>query len=229
MTEDTYSGTGHLNAMEGARNYNQYLVDTILQASPAINLLDFGAGMGTLATALRKHGRKPVCVEPDPQLNQILQDNGHEVFESLAEVPSEIFEFIYSFNVLEHIEDDGQALREIWEVLKPGGILLLYVPAFPILYSAMDRKVGHYRRYRMRPICRLLEENGYHIEQTSHADSLGFIAALIYKLIGDHEGEISLRSITIYDKWVLPASRLLDNLFHTMFGKNIQIRAVKPA
>ena len=227
MTQDAYTGTAHLDVMEAAHNYNQFLVEKILQTNPAISLLDFGAGMGTLATAVRNHERKPICVEPDPHLNQRLKDNNHQAFSSLADVPKGQIEFAYSFNVLEHIEDDGQALREVRDILTPGGTFLLYVPAFPILYSAMDRKVGHFRRYRLAPLCRLLATQGYRVEHASHVDSLGFVAALLYKYIGGADGKISPKSLAIYDKWSWPISRLLDKFFFRMFGKNILIKATR--
>ena len=211
--------------MESAQNYNNFLVGSILETNSAIRVLDFGAGLGTLASELRERGREPLCVEPDSRLYRILKENNHEVYLSLGEIPKGEVEFVYSFNVLEHIKDDGRALRGVWEVLKPGGTLLLYVPAFPLLYSAMDKKVGHYRRYRAGSLCRLLKTKGFQIEYASYVDSLGFMATLAYKLIGDSEGNISRRSVEIHDKWVLPISWRLDYLFGKFFGKNLMVRA----
>jgi SAM-dependent methyltransferase len=77
---------------------------------------------------------------------------GFEVYTSLDEIPDETFDWVYAFNVLEHINDDGQALAEWSTKLKTAveSRLLIYVPAFEILFSSMDRQVGHFRRYRKK-------------------------------------------------------------------------------
>ena len=62
-------------------------------------------------------------------------------------MPDASFNYIYTLNVLEHIEDDAAALRSLHAKLTDGGKLLIYVPAFPVLYTSMDAKVGHVRRY----------------------------------------------------------------------------------
>jgi 2-polyprenyl-3-methyl-5-hydroxy-6-metoxy-1,4-benzoquinol methylase len=59
------------------------------------------------------------------------------------------FDSAVLINVLEHIDDDDGALRELPATLKPGGRLILRVPALALPYSDFDRKIGHYRRYRM--------------------------------------------------------------------------------
>jgi predicted SAM-dependent methyltransferase len=54
---------------------------------------------------------------------------------------------IYSSNVLEHIEDDSRALNEMFAKLQINGKLAIYVPAFMFLFSDLDIKAGHFRRY----------------------------------------------------------------------------------
>ena len=54
---------------------------------------------------------------------------------------------IIMVNVLEHIEDDGSALEYIYKILKPGGSLLLFVPALQFLYNQLDHDHGHFRQY----------------------------------------------------------------------------------
>ena len=57
------------------------------------------------------------------------------------------YDFIYSSNVLEHIYDDVKSLKQLESKLTKNGTLVLYLPAFQILYSDLDRSVGHFRRY----------------------------------------------------------------------------------
>ena len=56
-------------------------------------------------------------------------------------------DLIYTSNVLEHIDDDLAALKQLRATLSPGGRIAIYVPAMQVLYSDMDRSLGHYRRY----------------------------------------------------------------------------------
>jgi len=101
-----------------------------------------------LARPLAANGYRVSCVEPDPDLRVRLTRAGLGVHGGLHEIPPESFDFIYTVNVLEHIPDDDVIVGALRTRLKPGGVLLVYVPAFPLLYSSMDRKVGHVRRYR---------------------------------------------------------------------------------
>jgi glycosyltransferase involved in cell wall biosynthesis len=78
-----------------------------------------------------------------------------------------------AFNVVEHIEDDLRALITIRQTLRPGGRLLLVVPAHPFAYGALDEELEHFRRYTRSGLENLLREAGYEIESTTRANSLG--------------------------------------------------------
>ena len=142
MNGSSYSGTDNLELMAEAINYNRFLVDLISdQVSAGINIVDFGAGLGTFAAALKDRGLRVRCVEPDRKQAESIAELGYEVYYSLAELKDGSVDVVYSLNVLEHIEDDTGALGTLAKKLRPGGRLLLYVPAFQILFSSMDRKV----------------------------------------------------------------------------------------
>src|SRR3546814_16370989 len=81
-----------------------------------------------------------------------------------------------AFEVLEHIEDDHAALRQWLGWLKPGGILLMSVPAHPSQWNEADVWAGHFRRYRKRELLGLVEENGLVLE---HVECMGFPLANI--------------------------------------------------
>ena len=68
-------------------------------------------------------------------------------------------------NVLEHIEDDGAALRAMASILVPGGVIVLLVPAFQALYGPIDRNLGHYRRYRRGSIAGLAAAAGLEVRK----------------------------------------------------------------
>lgn len=103
----------------------------------------------------------------------------------------------------------------------------MYVPAFQILYSQMDRHVGHFRRYRRKPLIHLLQTVGFEVNTAYYVDSLGFLATLVYKLVGDRSGSVSPGSVALYDSMIFPLSRIIDFLGVGSFGKNLAIVATK--
>jgi SAM-dependent methyltransferase len=219
---DAYTGVDNLEVMAEAANYNSFLLGLVTaQLAPGDLVLDFGAGTGAFAAPLAAAGNHIVCVEPDHGLRARLSAAGFEAREHIGPVAPESLDFIYSINVLEHIKDDLGALAQLRDRLKPGGTLLVYVPAFPCLFSSMDRKVGHVRRYRRAALATSLEQCGFRVERIAYQDSLGFFASLLFKIIGNADGTINRRAVIAYDRWVFPLSRWLDRVVGRWFGKNL--------
>ena len=78
---------------------------------------------------------------------------------TLEQIPleSECATVVTAMDVLEHIEDDAATLRELWRLVKPGGVLILTVPALPFLWSDWDESLHHFRRYRKQDLARTIE------------------------------------------------------------------------
>jgi len=221
-----YVGTDNLEVMEEALNYNAFLLSLVtarVQLSDAI--LDFGAGSGVLARPLAAAGYRIRCVEPDDALRARLHAAGLIADPTLDAVSAASLDAVYTVNVLEHIADDLAAVTALRECLKPGGVLIAYVPAFPILYTSMDRKVGHVRRYRRGELVGLMRRAGLIVERIAYHDSLGFAAALLFKLLDNDSGMLNRRALVLYDRCVFPASRLLDPVCGRWFGKNLLVVA----
>jgi SAM-dependent methyltransferase len=85
-------------------------------------------------------------------------------------LPAESVDVVVLLNVLEHIEDDAAAVRQLRRILRPGGAVVIEVPAGPHLYDVYDKVLMHFRRYRLSGLCRLLEASGLRV---AHASSLG--------------------------------------------------------
>jgi SAM-dependent methyltransferase len=86
-------------------------------------------------------------------------------------LPTDSFDGVVLLNVLEHIEDDTAAIRQVRRILKPGGVAVIEVPAGPELYDIYDKQLMHFRRYRMAEISRSVRGAGLEILDRSH---LGF-------------------------------------------------------
>ena len=200
------------------------------QTSRANSILDFGAGSGTLTDLVYEECTiKPDCIEIDNELVGVLEQKGYRTFNSLKNLTQK-YDWIYSSNVLEHIDDDQETLKDMYSALNAEGMLAIYVPAFQILFSSFDTSVGHFRRYSKTEIERKLSRSGFKIIESRYNDSIGFFIALIAKVLWTRNHSIlKLGSIfSFYDKFVYPLSRKIDRLGLQYFvGKNLLIIATK--
>lgn len=230
ITNNEYSATAELKAGEKfLTNYNRHLIKKLTKhQKSSANVLEFGAGIGTLADLWKlETGVQPDCLEIDPNLQSIIESRGFHCYASLDLVEKK-YDLIYSSNVLEHIEDDQLALKQINSKLNKCGALIIYVPAFQILYSNLDEHVGHYRRYAKHDLINKLENAGFYIAGVSYVDCIGFFAWLYTKLRGYVPNESVQGSMRSYDRFIFPFSKLLDELgFKYMFGKNLLVYAHK--
>jgi len=211
-------------------NYNLDIVSKVSGHFGRLpDVLEFGAGIGTLSRLwFARTGVQPDCLEIDDGLRTIIAERGFRCYGSLDEVHT-AYDGIFTSNVLEHIEDDVAVLKKLYRLLKPGGMLAVYVPAFMLLYSHIDEAVGHYRRYRRRELLHKLEQAQFAIEQCYYVDCVGFFAWLGMKMLGPGkngssggDGDSLDRNLHLYDKYGYPVSALLDALaFRHLFGKNL--------
>ncbi len=207
------------------KNYSNHIADLILSVrNDESKILDFGAGCGILAKIVRKKLKKsPTCIEIDEYFKSILINFGFEVFDDIEKTKNQ-YDFIYSSNVLEHIYDDIKSLKQLESKLTKNGTLVLYLPAFQILYSDLDKAVGHFRRYSKKRILKITSEAGFKVAKIFYVDSLGFFCSFIIQILGWNSefGLGSKNSLKLYDKLIFPVSRFLDSLgFKYILGKNI--------
>jgi SAM-dependent methyltransferase len=221
--EGQYSGVDVLEALENAHNYNDFLTRLIRESTESNELTDFGAGIGTFSKRLRTAGYQVKCIEPDPLQKEKLEEEGFETFVSITSAQDDSVSFIFSLNVFEHIEHDDIAIREVRQKLKPGAALLIYVPAFECLWTNLDDKLCHHRRYTKTTLRRLVEQEGFAIEHVRYADCLGFVAALVFRLLNRSASTVTATAVGFYDRWLFPISRILDKVFGRWFGKNVYV------
>ena len=222
MSTPGYTGTDNLEVMREAVNYNRALLDLVkAHVRASDRLLDFGAGTGTFAIALAAEGHDVECVEPDPAQRAMIEAAGLRAHGDLAAIPPGGIDCAYTLNVLEHIEDDLSTIRALGERLVLGGRLVIYVPAFQSLYTSMDRKVGHVRRYRRADLRAKVETAGLTVLRSEYVDSLGFAATLAFRAFGPKSGDIDRDAVRAYDRYAFPLSRRLDRALNRVVGKNV--------
>jgi len=130
-------------------------------------------------------------------------------------------------NVLEHIEDDLQAVRAMASVLAPGGSLVLLLPAFPALRGPIDRNLGHFRRYRKRDVQALAKAAGLRIRKVHFINFIGFFGwwanARVFRLQIHPEWQIAF-----FDRLVAPVLSRAEAVVHPPFGQSLFAVFEKP-
>jgi hypothetical protein len=233
----TYEGKENLEFLERlAKKYNRFLAFEFIRAfhnagmSQDDLILDFGAGIGTLAREIQSLLPNPIhCLEIDIEMCESLERAGFQSFSDIEGL-SRSYKFIYMSNVLEHIEQDVATLSELrHKVSATPGVLVIYVPAFEILFSEMDKQVGHFRRYSKASVRQVVLEAGWREVSCEYVDSLGFLSVFILKFLLRKDLSISSSSsilIKIYDRFFFPLSRVIDKMGARHFlGKNLLLVA----
>lgn len=135
------------------------------------DILDMGCGPGGNILTLGEFG-VVTGLDISEDALQFARDRG---FKELIQgdvrrlpFPDHSFDLVSCLDVLEHIDDDAQAIREAFRVLKPGGIFLATVPAHPWLWSSHDEALHHLRRYTTRGITEKIIRAGFEIREHSH-------------------------------------------------------------
>ena len=156
----------------------------LLEATPlpagatAPRLLDSGCGTGSILGHLAARGRA-VGVDLSPEAVRLARGRGAAVARAgLLALPfaDDTFDCVTSFDVIYHrwVSDDAAAVREMARVLRPGGLLLLRVPALKMLWGAHDEAVHSRHRYTRGEVRRLLEGTGLQVVRATYANSLLF-------------------------------------------------------
>ncbi|MBC7595562.1 MAG: class I SAM-dependent methyltransferase [Kineosporiaceae bacterium] len=144
------------------------LIARELKNLPTGCALDIGAAAGRNTTVLEEAGWQSFALEYDESGAALAKSRGINVMRGDATrlpVPDNHFDLAISYDVLEHIADDVAVVEEIKRVLKPGGHVLIAVPADPRLWSEHDVAVSHLRRYTRESLSKLFEEAGFVIEE----------------------------------------------------------------
>lgn len=151
----------------------KYLLDThIPKDKKDKSCVEIGCGSGSTLTLLNNYFEKVSGVEPyqstfiKNQVNQfpISKQNAEDFFR----FKSAEYDLVAAFDVLEHIEFDENILKIINNSLKPGGKLIITVPAMKILWSSFDIFDLHYRRYNRKELILKLESSGFKVERVSY-------------------------------------------------------------
>ena len=210
-------------------NYYDWIMDAF---TPYVRgrVIEYGAGAGTVSARLAPLADELSLVERSTNLIEPLRARfSHDpkvkvISESLeqhaAQLGTEAVDTVVMVNVLEHIEDDREALKHLLRILKPGGHLLLFVPALQGLMSKLDLMHGHFRRYHRPDLVGKVKAAGGEVLLARYFDCAGVIPWLVLnKLMGSTTFNPVL--IGINDKYVVPVSRAFERIVPAPWGKNL--------
>jgi SAM-dependent methyltransferase len=170
-----------LEDLRSARHYRRWLVGLV---SPYLGErpVEIGSGIGDYAEELATGRVSYTATEPDPDRYAVLAQRfaGHPVVRvrqlGLPVDQTADHSAVVMLNVLEHIADDVAALRSAAGLVRPGGAVVVFVPAFDAAMSRFDRLIGHHRRYRRGGLAVALAGAGLEVERLHYVNSAGLVS-----------------------------------------------------
>jgi len=206
-------------------NYRSYQIE-LFGNYVGKEILEVGAGRGKIIEILAQNSEKQfTLLELDKNFFDILNNkfnskNIKVLEERTQNIKEKKFDTIFYLDVIEHIEDDRFELDTAYNLLKKNGHLIIIVPAFQILFSKFDQRVGHFRRYRKEFFKRYSDEKNLKIKKLVYFDFLGFFIILFSKLLNLTNSKKTTLGIKIWN-FLIPLSRLIDKITFHSIGKSI--------
>lgn len=229
-----YRGIKTLEILEGADKYNKWIAESVMKyIKPPI--LEIGSGTGNLSSFFIK--KRPIFLsDVDLHLikhlkNKFLKKNN--VFIEKIDVEKECsskfrskFFSVVGVNVLEHIKNDGVALKNVREYLKPGGKLILLVPAKKNIYTKLDKNLGHFRRYEKKELIQKIEKSGYDIEKIYFFNIVGLLSWIIRDKVEKENIHLGKKQIVLFNS-IVPILRVLESFIKIPVGISLIVVARK--
>jgi SAM-dependent methyltransferase len=225
ISGDTNLQSEVLEDLTDAVNYQGWLADL---ARPYLgeNPIELGGGIGDYAAAWLTTVPRITVTEADDSrfkmLSERFVDDERVAVRQLLLPASERagHSAAVALNVLEHLEDDVEALRSVAGLVRPGGAIVLIVPAFPFAMSRFDRSIGHFRRYTVGSLRAALEGAGLRVEQIRYINPIGlvnwYLACRLLRMTP--RNGVPLRA---YDRLVVPLARRLERSWRPPFGQSV--------
>ena len=206
-----------MESFRRAKGFNRW---TLRQFRPYLGgrVLEAGCGIGNFTELLLDRERL-VCLDADPFFIEMIGRRfGHlenisvrvsdpDKPEGYAGMRDERLDTVVCCNVLEHVECDQQALAHYFELLAPGGHVLVLVPAHRWLYSKCDQNLGHRRRYSPEELGSKMEAAGFKVVMLKQFNRLGVLGWWVNKLRG--RATLSPRDMRTFER-LLPIAKLLE-------------------
>ena len=233
-------GMETLEAMSVAPGFNRWMYERVCQHLSG-RILEIGSGIGNISSCFLEDERS-ICLsdirenycaylrktfQGNKSLEGVLKLNlTHPDFDTEYKEHIGSFDGLFALNVVEHIEDDQLAIANANELLRPGGRMVILVPAFQYLYNQFDESLEHYRRYNKQSLSLLFEQNKLQIKKRYYFNLAGVPGWYIYgNLLG--RKIIPNGPMKIFNTLV-PIFKFADWMFSRWVGLSVVVEAVKP-
>ena len=219
-------------------NYRKYQFD-LIGKHIGKNILEVGSGDRSFTNQIVKNVtgiERIVSIEPSRVLMETYKDkyklpdyvslSDDNLFD-LKPDSYGLFDTIIFIHVLEHVERDREALIHMHQLLKPGGKILVEVPAMQSLFSVHDKMLGHYRRYNKTNFRAMVDSNLYKINDLWYQDAIGMIGSFIFfklkkiELKSDQGVDLVKNQGKMYDKYLIPFEKFYEKFIRLPFGLSI--------
>ncbi len=227
---ETYHYPGdELSLFQHATNWKSYFA-RLIKPYLSGDILEVGAGCGgTTPLLFNENVQSWTCLEPDLALFKILNSSISQ-FEGQQKIKTinygldgletdKKYDVILYIDVLEHIEDDKSEMQKAFAKLNDGGHIIILSPAHNLLFSPFDEQVGHYRRYNRSSLQSAIPDQTHQV-CLNYLDSVGFFASLANKILLKQSNP-SASQIKVWDSYLVPLSKIFDQLLAYQFGKSI--------
>ncbi len=230
--ENDIEGLETLDSISNARLFNQWMYETIKPFCKG-KILEIGSGIGNISQHFIEDDYDIMLSDIRLTYYQLLKerffpgsnqksvirlDIVDERFDEKFADYFNTFDSIFALNVLEHIQDDKQAIRNCRQLLRPNGHLIILVPSYNILYNEFDKALEHYRRYTAQTLTHLLkpEFNILHTQYYNAAGILGWIygGSLLKRRT------IPQKLMKYYDRHV-PIFKIIDKMMLNEIGLSV--------
>ena len=228
-----------LEVMSDAENYVRWIFSELVAPHLGRSVLEIGSGIGTFSTRIAADPKvkQLTCVEIDLSCSATAREAlaaadvrkpvEHIVGDYLKKpLPKDEYDTALLINVLEHLQDDRAAVRKVRSELRMDGTLVIFVPAFGLLMSDLDRRLGHYRRYTTAGLRKLLEGAGFTVSTLRYYNLTGFLGWLWrFRIRGSTAQSPEL--VRFFDRRVLPVQLLVERAVRLPVGQSVYAVAKK--
>jgi protein-L-isoaspartate O-methyltransferase len=228
-----------LEVMSGAENYVSWIFSDLIAPHLGRSVLEIGAGIGTFSTRIAAHPsvERLTCIEVDQRCAETATKAletapARTAVEYLigdyfrATLPKDRYDTALLINVLEHLKDDRAAVKKARSELRMDGTLVIFVPAFEVLMSDLDRRLDHYRRYTTGSLRKLLEGAGFTVTALRYYNLTGFFGWLWrFRMLGRTEQSPGL--VRFFDRVILPIQLRVERVLPLPLGQSVYAVAKK--
>ena len=226
----------HYQALEDIRTdfRNANLFNLIASKVTGTTVVDIGCGSGFFGNLLVERHKEVIGIEPNDDMRVLASRINPKVTvipgraEDVVDLVTKSVETVVMLDVLEHVENDGEQVQKVQQVLVEHGQFIVVVPACPFLYGERDKGMHHYRRYTADSLRTVLTQNGFEINTMRHWNMLGFFPYLISEKIFHKPLTSKLRGSTmvgvggrILRKVLNLWFKRVENVFDFRFGLSI--------